>query len=164
MNGLRHEAETGCRDSEKLPPADIHRNIRELVLRFLPLFHRNFSAVFHKDGAYGCTKNQNKAIGIIKSNGRINPSTLGKCLDMKRGSLTTLIDSLASRGFVERQADPVDRRKCWITLTAKGDEYLKLRAGEIDAYISEIFMTVPDEEALRFSDLLEQLVGIMEKL
>jgi DNA-binding MarR family transcriptional regulator len=51
------------------------------------------------------------------------PSTLAKFLELKKSSVTSLIDSLENKGFVCRKDDPSDRRKVLISVTEKGVEH-----------------------------------------
>jgi DNA-binding MarR family transcriptional regulator len=46
---------------------------------------------------------------------------LAKQLDYDASNLTTLVDRLAGRGAIERQADPADRRVKALLLTAEGE-------------------------------------------
>jgi len=51
--------------------------------------------------------------------------TMGKLcgdMDLKSGSLTTVIDNLVEKGYVKRDYDPRDRRKVIVTVTGKGTE------------------------------------------
>jgi DNA-binding MarR family transcriptional regulator len=102
------------------------KKTRELALAisiFPYHFFRTFSPVFdHVLTGQGFTKNQSKTMDILSRNGAMLPSELGVCLDMKRGSLTSLVDSLEEKGCVIRQPDSDDRRKIWIALTEKGSE------------------------------------------
>ena len=45
---------------------------------------------------------------------------LAQQLDYDASNLTTLVDKLAGRGALERQADPADRRVKALVLTAEG--------------------------------------------
>ncbi|UGV40801.1 MarR family transcriptional regulator [Methanococcoides orientis] len=74
----------------------------------------------------GCTsahKTMNKALLIIWEEGEIMPSTLARFLDLKKSSVTSLIDSLEKEGFVYRKDDPSDRRKVLISPTEKGVQH-----------------------------------------
>ncbi|MDZ7838010.1 MAG: MarR family transcriptional regulator [Actinomycetota bacterium] len=57
--------------------------------------------------------------------GKKNMSQLCEDVDLKSGSLTSVIDSLVSKGYVRREYDPGDRRKIMVELTARGREFAK---------------------------------------
>ncbi len=40
---------------------------------------------------------------IIGRNGKISPTILGKCMDMEKGSITSLVDSLENMNLVYRE-------------------------------------------------------------
>jgi hypothetical protein len=76
--------------------------IRETVrLQFetIHLFHKNFAKTLHpiRSSQYNLNKNQNRAIIIIGAAKNIMPTTLGKYLDLQKGSLTSMIDSLEKK-------------------------------------------------------------------
>ncbi|MGM0771800.1 MAG: MarR family winged helix-turn-helix transcriptional regulator [Halobacteriota archaeon] len=50
------------------------------------------------------------------------PSTLARFLDLKKSSVTSIIDNLEKEGFVCRKNDPFDRRKVLVHVTEKGIE------------------------------------------
>jgi len=92
-------------------------------LEFLPLYHRAFGQVFEKareEDQKRYSKNQSKALMLLNDHGAMLPSRLGSCLNLQRGSLTSMVDSLAESGYVEREPDEEDRRKVWIRLTENG--------------------------------------------
>ena len=98
------------------------------MYEFMPLYHQTMDSIYRKDYDIEpkLNKNQQRAIFVIKKHDKISPSTLGKCLDMQKGSLTTLIDSLENRKLVERVGDNKDRRRQWIYLTKEGEEFLSV--------------------------------------
>ncbi len=67
-------------------------------------------------------------------------NTLGKQVCLTSGSITTSIDRLEQRGYVERKQDSKDRRVCLVTLTKSGRaivEHASLRYSQaIDKTIS----------------------------
>lgn len=50
---------------------------------------------------------------------------LAQQLAIDRANMVTLLDGLEQRGFIERQADPGDRRRHMVKLTAVGQEVLQ---------------------------------------
>ncbi len=100
-------------------------NIRYDLVKFVSLFHRLFTPPVFKGeiNEYNCTKNQSRAIMIIGRNGKISPTILGKCMDMEKGSITSLVDSLENMNLVYRENDLEDKRKTWIQLTEEGKAY-----------------------------------------
>jgi DNA-binding MarR family transcriptional regulator len=142
------------------------RRTMALLMGFIPLYHQKLGALFHglRDHGYPCTKNQDRAIMILKTRGRETPSRLGECLDMRKGSLTSLVDSLEVMGLIRRGPDPEDRRKAWLSLTDEGRSYVKRRYRAFEKALSELFDPVPESEIRRFNDCLGSVVETMKKL
>ena len=140
-------------------------NIRYDLIKFMSLFHRLFTPAFKGEiDEYNCTKNQSRAIMIIGRNGKISPTVLGKCMDMEKGSITSLIDALENMNLVYRKNDLKDKRKTWIQLTEEGKSYLLKQEGNFLIQLEKTLGSLSNEEIIEFSNNLDSLVKIMEKV
>lgn len=141
-------------------------NINKDILEFTNLFHSKISKVFRKNmnTKYRCNKNQNKAIMTIGKNNNISHSTLGKYLDMRKGSLTTLIDSLVEKKLVLRELDNKDRRRYLLSLTNEGKEYMKSEQKVFKKSIYDLFEKLDENEIKLFSENINEIVEIMKKV
>jgi DNA-binding MarR family transcriptional regulator len=142
------------------------RDTVKIQFEMIHLFHKNFSKVFHQTGntPYNLNKNQNKAILIIGGVGEIMPTTLGKCLDLQKGSLTSMIDALEREGLVSRKGDPEDRRKVLISLTEKGRGYRDWLTEELEKSYSEVLNRLTEEDIAVYQESLKTMLGILKKL
>jgi DNA-binding MarR family transcriptional regulator len=68
----------------------------------------------------GLTSIQAKVLLRLTPGEAIPMRKLAQQLDYDASNLTTLVDKLAARGALERQADPADRRVKALVLTAEG--------------------------------------------
>lgn len=136
------------------------------LIKFMSLFHRLFTPAFKKgaDDRYNCTKNQARAIMIIGRANKITPTILGKCMDMEKGSITTLIDSMENMNLVYRVDDPTDKRKVWIQLSEEGKQYYLKQEERFLKKIEEVFQNLTKEEIGEFSHSLKNIVEILEKV
>ncbi|NMB07516.1 MAG: MarR family transcriptional regulator [Tissierellia bacterium] len=141
-------------------------NIKYDLIKFMSLFHRLFTPVFKRevDNRYNCTKNQVRAIMIIGRSKKISPTILGKCMDMEKGSITSLIDALESMNLVYRENDLEDKRKTWIQLTKEGEAYYYKQEENFIKQLENTLKPLSDEEIIKFSTNLSSLVKIMEKV
>lgn len=141
------------------------RVLHNLFHEFTPLYHQKFTGLFKKIEHLEprCHKNQIKSLFIIKKKGKITPTTLGKYLDMRKGSLTSLVDSLQELGLLKREPDPKDRRKIWLSLTDNGDNYLKLVMEDHQKHFAQVFDTLSAHELQTFINSLQQVVNILKK-
>ncbi|NLM44938.1 MAG: winged helix-turn-helix transcriptional regulator [Clostridiales bacterium] len=136
------------------------------LFEFMPLYHQTIGCIYHKD--YGIepnlNKSQQKALFIIKKRGRIIPSSLGKAIDMQKGSLTTLIDSLVEYGFVKREGDPKDRRKQWIFLTSQGEEYISKLMSSFQKEFERIFEKADSQDILKMIESIEFVKEVLKNI
>ncbi|SHI06996.1 MarR family winged helix-turn-helix transcriptional regulator [Sporanaerobacter acetigenes] len=144
----------------------IYEDIRYDLIKFMSLFHRLFSPTFKKEtnDKYSCNKNQVKTIMIIGRAEKVTPTILGKCMDMEKGSLTSLIDSMEKMGLVYRVNDEKDRRKTWIYLTDEGEKYYINQEKKFMARIKEVFGTLSEKDVKEFNDSLKTIVTILDKM
>ncbi|HII79280.1 MAG TPA: winged helix-turn-helix transcriptional regulator [Methanosarcina sp.] len=137
-----------------------------LQFDMIHLFHKNFARVFHQTGnsPRSLNKNQNKAILIIGAVGEIMPTTLGKCLDLQKGSLTSMIDALEREGLVCRRGDPRDRRKILVSLTEKGKTYRDWFTEELEENTSHVLNRLAEEDIAAYQESLKTMIGTLKKL
>ena len=65
-------------------------------------------------GHFGLHTTDLRVLDIIYMRGQVTAGDLAKATGLTSGSVTALIDRLTRAGYVERQADPTDRRKVWV--------------------------------------------------
>lgn len=102
-------------------------------------------------------KTQLRALTFIKNYGAINMTELCNMLNIEKGSLTTMIDDLVEKGYVERVNDKKDRRRYIIVMTEAGDvlsdNFMTYLKGSLEQKIGRIGM-----------DKMSSLVGSMENI
>lgn len=145
---------------------EIIKETVKLQFEMIHLFHKNFAKAFHQAGnsPYSLNKNQNKAILIIGTVGEIMPTNLGKCLDLQKGSLTSMIDALEREKLVCRRGDPEDRRKILVSLTEKGSVYRDWLTGELEQKYSEVMNRLAEEDIAAYQESLKTMLGTLKKL
>lgn len=138
----------------------------KLQFEIINLFQKNFARIFHQtgDSPYSPNKNQNRAIMIIGAIDNVMPTTLGKCLDLQKGSLTSMIDTLEREGLVCRKGDPQDRRKTLISLTEKGKAYREWFMRELEKEASEILRRLDEEDIFAYKESLNVMLATLKKL
>ncbi|TCO74438.1 MarR family winged helix-turn-helix transcriptional regulator [Marinisporobacter balticus] len=140
--------------------------LNQLFFEYITSYHQKVGIVFNHDDDTmpKCNKNQRKALFVIKRQKRIIQIDLGKSLDLSKGALTILLDSLEKFDLVKRENDLKDRRKTWVQLTEKGEQYIdsKLRLYELG--IVEIFKEIDEKEIIKATENLKELIKLMDKL
>ena len=143
----------------------LEEEIHELYFHLVPLFHKSKTFYVDKNRTgYLCNKNQGMAIMIIGKAGEITPTTLSKFIQMEKGSLTTLVDSLEKMGFVARSDDPNDRRKVILSLTTNGIEYMKTLEKQSREGLSFMLGNLNEKEIYQMHECLKILVVIFRKI
>jgi len=89
------------------------------------------------------------------------PATLAeiaKVLGLKSPSVLPAVDSLERKLFLKRQADPKDRRKIRLTMTAKGEALFKsILKGHPDDILNRSFNSLPKRKRSELLSLLTEL-------
>ncbi|MBC2576734.1 MarR family winged helix-turn-helix transcriptional regulator [Peptostreptococcus canis] len=136
------------------------------MVKSLPKIYNDFYLEYIKSfmQTTNINKTQVRAITFIKNYGSISMSELCNMLNIEKGSLTSMIDDLEEKKYVERTKDRRDRRKYNIVLTEKGDklaqdfvEYLKESLkGKIDK--------IGNENLQHFFDAMNVIIKTVEEI
>lgn len=125
----------------------------------------NMTECFLKDE--GCTsthKTMGKALLLISEEGEIMPSTLARYLDLKKSSVTSLIDSLEKEGLVCRKGDPSDRRKVLISVTEKGIGHINQMLSKAFSIAEKCLDDIDDDMLDRAIEAQLTLIGLHRQM
>ena len=146
------EREYPDRDVSRLPPLVRLARLGLLLEEFQAEVMRPFEL---RPGDYG-------VLAALRRSGkpyRLSPGELTNELHRSSGGMTKIVDRLEARGYVERVADPADRRASRVRLTSQG---LGVQEKIFDAYLEageELFGPLGDRGLRRadqtFADVLE---------
>ena len=70
--------------------------------------------------------------------GSLSPTTIAERLIITTASMTSLLDTLQRRGFVQRTPDGTDRRRVVVTITAEGRAVIRRLLPEMLALQEEV--------------------------
>jgi DNA-binding MarR family transcriptional regulator len=88
------------------------------------------------------TPSHARAMGVLTRHGQIRLSELSDHLHIAPRTATEVVDALQERGFVQRQADPDDRRATLVSLTDEGkrvsDAIRSTRATEAERFFGTL--------------------------
>ncbi|SFB55438.1 DNA-binding transcriptional regulator, MarR family [Janthinobacterium sp. 344] len=84
------------------------------------------------------------------------PHALAERAGVTRGTITGLLDGLERDGFLARHADPLDRRKLLVRLSAKGEAIAATLVDEHAQWIASLFADFTADEMHCLSALLEK--------
>ena len=106
------------------PLAGSISGMTELVLAFSELRKQNARAIGALSAHYGISATDMRALSFVSLSDGATPKSVAEHLGMTTGSLTTLADRLEAAGFLERTANPGDRRSVLLRLTARGADVM----------------------------------------
>lgn len=101
-----------------------------------------------------------EAIGVEEPK---NMSSIAKRLSVTMGTLTTSMNSLVKKGYVNRERSEEDRRVVYISLTEKGKRAYEQHAGFHHEMIEAVVDGMADQEKEVLIQSLERLKGFFGK-
>jgi MarR family transcriptional regulator, transcriptional regulator for hemolysin len=105
----------------------------------------------------GITRSQWWVLAFISRKDGLPQTQLASELDVGKVALGALIDRLESAGFVNRRADPTDRRIKRVFLTKKAGRFLERVRGETDAFNARILSSIDRADLERTSNTLRAM-------
>ena len=133
---------------------DLERSFGFLVNDVARLFGRRFD---HNGRRLGLTRTQCRTIGYIARNEGINQAGLADLLEIRPMTLVRQIDRMEEAGWIERRADPADRRARRLFLTAKARPILGRILDVANETRDEALARIKPGEAEQLIDLLERV-------
>ncbi|MEH0158185.1 MarR family transcriptional regulator [Limibacter armeniacum] len=95
-------------------------------------------------------------LNIDKDHG--TPATkIAPLMGMEARSLTRMLKTMEEKGFIERVADPGDRRKVIIKLTELGQRKREMSKQTVKVFLNRVYSVITQEE-------LEVFFGVMDKI
>ena len=93
-------------------------------------------------------------LAILDEGVRATQSTIADALTLDPSRLVALLDSLETRGLIERQRDPLDRRRHVVSITAEGKLALDRIREVIKQLEDEFFGPLDPKSRAQLQDLL----------
>jgi len=142
------------------------KELHNLLFSFMGIFHDKFlqNCKPKEKPIPDLKKNHWKILHVLYENDKLTQTTIGKKLDIEKGSLTILVDQLEKKGLVKRLGVPEDRRKYLITLTPEGRRAIDKNVEYFSLRLNQLFDNVDAEETRKFMDSLQYVVDFMKKL
>jgi MarR family transcriptional regulator, transcriptional regulator for hemolysin len=133
---------------------DLEHSFGFLVNDVARLFGRRFD---HNGRRLGLTRAQCRTLGYLARNEGINQAGMADLLEIRPMTLVRQIDRMEEAGWIERRADPADRRARRLYLTAK--------ARPILGRIWNVANETRDESLVRLSPgEADTLIGLLHRV
>lgn len=107
------------------------------------------------------TYTQYIAMMVFWAEKKISVKDLGKKLFLDSGTLTPVLKSMESKGFVKRYRSAEDERVLMVEITEKGEK-LKEQAKDIPKKVAGC-VKLESEEAMQLYTLLYKVLGMLQK-
>jgi DNA-binding MarR family transcriptional regulator len=98
--------------------------------------------------------------GLAMGAGGVPLGQLVKELGVSKQAAGQLVDMLVLRGYIDRSADPNDRRKLTVTLTERGRAAAAIQKEVVQKIDAELVSRVGKEDILCARRVLAELIGI----
>jgi MarR family transcriptional regulator, transcriptional regulator for hemolysin len=144
-----------------MPENDTTRNSGEISLEYLLVdTARLYKIVFNQRAQplLGLTQSQSRALIHLARNEGINQAGLADILEVQPISLARTVDRLEADGWVERRANPKDRRAFTLHLLAKARPAIDDMRDLALSLREEILGTVSEKDRLKFGQILETIL------
>jgi DNA-binding MarR family transcriptional regulator len=93
------------------------------------------------------TPAESAALRAVAEAGPLTFKGLAEHLDLDQTTISRTANKLLELGLVERESDPADRRKAWLTVTTDGDDMLhRLQTVAVQWYETAIAEWTPAEQ------------------
>jgi DNA-binding MarR family transcriptional regulator len=104
------------------------------------------------------TPTQFFAMARLHEMGKLSQNRLGRLAAMDPATIQGVIRRLHERGFIERLADPTDRRRMVLSLSPLGQETVVRLLKDANRVGEDILAPLPPQEQAVFLSLLKRLV------
>lgn len=120
--------------------------------------HSDATVLFHARLAehLGLPPTDYKTISLLERLGPLTAGDIGKHTGLASASVTSLIDRLADKGFVERVADPDDRRRVRVAVRRDRVDGVRRQVPSPARSLSALWEQYSDDELHTIADFLER--------
>jgi MarR family 2-MHQ and catechol resistance regulon transcriptional repressor len=146
-----------------MPSASRSRRIllKELSIgvwvRILRVYTVISTEIRRKVSKKGLTLPQLYVLTTLGLQGDMPLGKLGRELLVTKGNITPIVDHLARDGFVIRDRDQKDRRKMWVRLTSKGEQFFEEIISAYEEEFVPLMNRLSQEELKQLSQLLKKM-------
>lgn len=141
---------------------EIVRDVIEFLSKTFPKIYSSLYLEYLKEYTINndINRTQLRALVFVKKNGDISMSDLCERLNIEKGSLTTMVDDLAKKGYILRSRDTKDRRKYILSLTDNGESVAIDFIEKLGEKLEERFLRLTEIDRRNFI----QAIGTLEEL
>jgi DNA-binding MarR family transcriptional regulator len=137
-----------------------------IVLEFLGLLwemnHALATTSKRMEARFGVTGPQRLVIKIVATVPKISAGRLAQILHLHPSTLTPILVRLEGRGLLVRTADPRDRRRVTVRLTAQGRRLARASSGEVEQAVKRVLADSRKADIEATRAVLRRLIEALE--
>lgn len=138
--------------------------IAEGLLRFFPVINILFRRARNGAPPTPAKGQTYHILGMLKANGPLPISMVGRRLAIAKQNMTTITDRLIEEGLLERRADPRDRRVINIGITGKGAEALREGKRSAKEALGRSLSELEEEDIHRLHEALAVVTSVFDRI
>jgi DNA-binding MarR family transcriptional regulator len=92
------------------------------------------------------------------------PSAIARAMRVDPARVTRVVDLLVRRGYLRRGVDTVDRRRCPLSLTARGEKCLERGRRTVTEVMESVLGRLPKDQQAGLVTTLDLLQTVLEDL
>lgn len=100
---------------------------------------------------------------LIKDKKEVTPTLISERINVKRPTVTTALNSLEEKGYIQRNMDKKDRRKFFISLTDSGKKCVIEEKKRMNDELFYIVDNLGAEDSEKLLELSAKVIDILEK-
>jgi DNA-binding MarR family transcriptional regulator len=139
----------------------LDRCAREM-LEVMPLIMQDLRRTMRSQSAPDLRVPELRSLAFLRHNPGSNLTDLAECIGVSLPSMSKLVDTLTSRGLIERSPDAADRRRVRLGLTEEGGAILATAREAVKASFAKRLALLDSQEIETITtsmQLLHQLFG-----
>ena len=109
---------------------------------------------------------QQRVLLLLSETDDVTMTMVSRMMNMEKGSMTPVIDKLIALGFLERERNPLDRRKYILILTQNGIQIAEKLSDEINAHMRKKFSVLSgdvNDQVMEAFSTIQQAMELIEK-
>jgi len=137
-----------------------------LLLNLFPRLMHTFMRGFESNSGKksGLNHTQVRTMIYLERKGPCPMSGICFHINLEKGSMTSVVDSLISLGFVQRRRDENDKRRILVSLTAAGKTIAENCSRDASTFLDRKLSVLDPEEQASFWNAIAALEKTTEKL
>ena len=108
--------------------------------------------------------NQYVLLMFINTEGSISNSSASEMLKISKQQMSTIVERLLAQGYISKDTDCRDRRRCLLKLTEKGRDIIRQQNEYVRKKFEDRLPKLPEKEQLQLSEAINCLKNSIDRM